>query len=417
MNPGCARKSCSGRNTRIIFDHAFIQNMGGRHLAHSPLTLDFEPSTLDDLRPSTCDLFMMKPLFGKVGIFGIGLLGGSVALGLRERFLAEEIHAYDPNPGALEDALALQVVDRVHPSLGSWIGELDLGVLAAPMGVLVSEGQKLSQFSAPHTLWTDVGSVKSPVVAALTGVLPNFVGSHPMAGSEKAGVEAAHAGLLQNAVWVITPTPDTSPKALSTLHNLVQNLGAYPLEISPELHDRLVARISHLPYLLAVGLNRLVAQDPQQDLLMFLAAGGFRDLTRVASGSPRMSRDMVVANKAALREAIEDLRAVMLELENLLEAPENLLEVAQEAKRTRDSLPIVKRSLLPVMNELVVQVPDKPGQIAAVSTALGKAGVNIKNFEVLAIRDEGGAIRMGFATPDEREQARHILEGIGYRVR
>ncbi len=360
---------------------------------------------------------MMNPLFGKVGIFGIGLLGGSVALGLRERFLAEEIHAYDPNPGALEDALALQVVDRVHPSLGSWIGELDLGVLAAPMGVLVSEGQKLSQFSAPHTLWTDVGSVKSPVVAALTGVLPNFVGSHPMAGSEKAGVEAAHAGLLQNAVWVITPTPATNPKALSTLHNLVQNLGAYPLEISPELHDRLVARISHLPYLLAVGLNRLVAQDPQQELLMFLAAGGFRDLTRVASGSPRMSRDMVVANKAALREAIEDLRAVMLELENLLEAPENLLEVAQEAKRTRDSLPIVKRSLLPVMNELVVQVPDKPGQIATVSTALGKAGVNIKNFEVLAIRDEGGAIRMGFATPDEREQARQILESIGYRVR
>lgn len=360
---------------------------------------------------------MMKPLFGKVGIFGIGLLGGSVALGLRERFLAEEIHAYDPNPQALEDALALQVVDRVHTSPGSWIGELDLGVLAAPMGVLVSEGQKLAGFSSPHTLWTDVGSVKLPVVQALTGVLPNFVGSHPMAGSEKTGVEAAHAGLLQNAVWVITPIPNTPAHALATMHELVQNLGAYPLEISPELHDRLVARISHLPYLLAVGLNRLVAQDPHQDLLMFLAAGGFRDLTRVASGSPRMSRDMVVSNKEALRLAVEDLRSVMLELENLLDTPENLLEVAQQAKRTRDSLSIVKRSLLPVMNELIVQVPDKPGQISTVSTALGNAGVNIKNFEVLAIRDEGGAIRMGFATPEEREQARRILEEVGYKVR
>lgn len=360
---------------------------------------------------------MMKPLFGKVGIFGIGLLGGSVALGLRERFLAEEIHAYDPNPQALEDALALQVVDRVHTSPGSWIGELDLGVLAAPMGVLVSEGQKLAGFSSPHTLWTDVGSVKLPVVQALTGVLPNFVGSHPMAGSEKTGVEAAHAGLLQNAVWVITPIPNTPAHALATMHELVHNLGAYPLEISPELHDRLVARISHLPYLLAVGLNRLVAQDPHQDLLMFLAAGGFRDLTRVASGSPRMSRDMVVSNKEALRLAVEDLRSVMLELENLLDTPENLLEVAQQAKRTRDSLSIVKRSLLPVMNELIVQVPDKPGQISTVSTALGNAGVNIKNFEVLAIRDEGGAIRMGFATPEEREQARRILEEVGYKVR
>lgn len=360
---------------------------------------------------------MMKPLFSKVGIFGIGLLGGSVALGMRERFLAEEIHAYDPDPGALEDALALQVVDKVHASLGDWVSELDLGVLAAPVGVLVNEGRKLARFSGPHTLWIDVGSVKGPVVEALTGVLPNFVGSHPMAGSEKAGVEAAHAGLLQNAVWVITPHRNTDPTALAKVHGLVQNLGAYPLEIAPELHDRLVARISHLPYLLAVGLNRLVAQDPHQDLLMFLAAGGFRDLTRVASGSPRMSRDMVVANKEALREAIEDLRAVMLELENQLEAPEALLETALEAKRTRDSLPIVKRSLLPVMNELVVQVPDKPGQIATVSTALGNAGVNIKNFEVLAIRDEGGAIRMGFATPEEREEARLILEGIGYKVR
>lgn len=360
---------------------------------------------------------MMKPLFGKVGIFGIGLLGGSVALGLRERFLAEEIHAYDPDPKALEDALALQVVDKVHTSLGGWVSDLELGVLAAPVGVLVGEGQKLARFASPHSVWLDVGSVKQPVVQALTGVLPNFVGSHPMAGSEKAGVEAAHAGLLQNAVWVITPTPHTTPSALEAVRSLVQNLGAYTLEMAPELHDRLVARISHLPYLLAVGLNRLVAQDPHQDHLIFLAAGGFRDLTRVASGSPRMSRDMVVANKQALREAIEDLRAVMLELENLLDFPERLLEVAQEAKRTRDSLPIVKRSLLPVMNELVVQVPDKPGQIAAVSTALGNAGVNIKNFEVLAIRDEGGAIRMGFATPEEREQARQILQGIGYKVR
>ncbi|MCL6525730.1 MAG: prephenate dehydrogenase/arogenate dehydrogenase family protein [Thermaceae bacterium] len=359
----------------------------------------------------------MAPVFGKVGIFGIGLLGGSVALGLRERFLAEEIHAYDPNPQALEDALALQVVDRVHTAPGGWIGELDLGILAAPVGVLVGEGQRLAPYAHPDSLWTDVGSVKAPVVQALSGVLPNFVGGHPMAGSEKAGVEAAHAGLLENAVWVLTPGPQTVPESLAKLRKLVGDLGAYPLEVAPELHDRLVARISHLPYLLAIGLNRLVAQDEHRDLLMYLAAGGFRDLTRVASGSPRMSRDMVVANRAALRGAIEDLRAILLELEDQLEAPETLLATAEEAKRTRDALPIVKRSLLPVMNELVVQVPDKPGQISIVSTALGSAGINIKNFEVLAIRDEGGAIRMGFASREEQEAARRVLEGIGYRVR
>ncbi|RIH86675.1 prephenate dehydrogenase/arogenate dehydrogenase family protein [Calidithermus roseus] len=359
----------------------------------------------------------MKPLFNKVGIFGIGLLGGSVALGLRERFLASEVHAYDPDPSALEDALALGVADKVHTTPGSWIGELDLGVLAAPVGVLTEVGRQLAPYARPDSLWTDVGSVKGPVVQALSGVLPNFVGSHPMAGSEKAGVEAAHAGLLQNAVWVITPTPETPPQALERLRHLVKELGAYPLEIPPALHDRLVARISHLPYLLAVALNHMVARDEHQELLMFLAAGGFRDLTRVASGSPRMSRDMVVSNREALREAVEELRAILAELEELLEHPEELLEAALAAKRTRDSLPIVKRSLLPTLHELVVQVPDKPGQIARISNALGDAHINIKQFEVLAIRDEGGAIRMGFATAEEREAARRILENIGYRLR
>lgn len=358
----------------------------------------------------------MKPLFRKVGIFGVGLLGGSVALGLKERFLAEEVHAYDQDPVALEKALFLGVADRVHTQLGPWVAELDLGVLAAPVGALPALGEALAPLAHPESLWTDVGSVKGEVVAALEGRLPHYLGGHPMAGSERAGVENAHAGLLQNAVWVLTPTDRTPLRAKEGVRRLVEALGAYPLEMPPLLHDRLVARISHLPYLLAVALNRMVAQSPHRDLLIFLAAGGFRDLTRVASGSPRMSRDMVVANKEALKEAIEELRAVLLELEELLEAPEALLEAAEAAKRTRDSLPIVRRSLLPEMHDLVVQVPDRPGEIARIATALGEAGVNIKDIEVLTIREAAGALRLGFATREERERARAVLQGVGYRM-
>lgn len=358
----------------------------------------------------------MKPLFRKVGIFGVGLLGGSVALGLKERFLAEEVHAYDQDLEALEKALFLGAADRVHPGIGPWVGELELGVLAAPVGALPELGRALAPFAHPESLWTDVGSVKGKVVGALEGLLPHFLGGHPMAGSERAGVENAHAGLLQNAVWVLTPTERTSPKAKEGVRRLVEALGAYPLEMPPLLHDELVARISHLPYLLAVALNRLVAQNPHRDLLMFLAAGGFRDLTRVASGSPRMSRDMVVENKEALKGAIEELRAVLLELEDLLEEPENLLKAAEEAKRTRDSLPIVRRSLLPEMHDLVVQVPDRPGEIARIATALGEAGVNIKDIEVLTIREAAGALRLGFATREEREEAKRVLQSAGYRL-
>jgi len=356
-------------------------------------------------------------VYKRVGIFGMGLLGGSVGLGLRERFLAREVVAYDPDPTALEAARALGAADRIETRLGPWIADLDLGVLAAPVGALETLGRAVAGHAAPNTLWTDVGSVKGPVVEALEPLLPRFVGSHPMAGSERAGVENAHAGLLQNAAWILTPSPRSTAADLRELEHLVEALGAYPLLVAPELHDRLVARVSHLPYLLAVALNRIVDADPNRETLMFLAAGGFRDLTRVASGSPRMSRDMVVANRAALREAAADLKAVLDELVSALDHPERLFEYAQGAKRVRDSLPVVRRTLLPVQHDLVIAVPDRPGELARITSALGAAGVNIKDIEVLNVRDEGGAIRLGFVSGEEKRAGREVLEAAGYRTR
>lgn len=357
----------------------------------------------------------MQPRYGRVGVFGVGLLGGSVALALKSRFLAAEIHAYDRDPAVLEAAQGLGVADRVHTELGDWIAGLDLAVLAAPVGTMPALIEAIRPHAGEATLFTDVGSVKGPVVEAARA-LPRFVGGHPMAGSERAGVENAHAGLLENAVWVLTPTEATDPADLEEAEALVSELGAYPLVLDPALHDRLVARVSHLPYLLAVALNLLVARDEKRDLLMFLAAGGFRDLTRVASGSPRMSRDMVVENRAAVRRALSDLRKALDELESSLDDPERLLRLAEEAKRTRDALPVVKRSLLPVRHELVVQVPDRPGELARITTALGEAGVNIKDIEVLTIRDAGGAIRLGFAEAGEKAAARRVLAAAGYKV-
>ncbi len=353
----------------------------------------------------------------KVGIFGVGLLGGSVALGLRGRLLAREIHAYDPAPLALEAAQALGVADVVHPSLGPWIGELDVAVLAAPTGALPALGQAVAAFAGPRTLWIDVGSVKAPVVDALEAALPRFVGTHPMAGSERAGVEHATAGLLENAVWVLTPTDRTPPDALDRATALVTELGAYPLRLDPALHDALVARVSHVPYLLAVALNLLVARDPHRDHLMFLAAGGFRDLTRVASGAPTMSRDMVVHNRAAVRQALGDLRALLGELEARLSDPEALLALAEDAKATRDALPVVRRALLPRLYDVVLAVPDRPGELARLTGALAEARVNIRDIEVLTIRDGRESIRIGFSSGEDRDAGRRALADAGYLVR
>jgi len=354
----------------------------------------------------------------RIGIFGMGLLGGSVALALRARGGDVELHAYDPDPGALEAALACGAADRVHATLGPWIAELDLGVLAAPVGALPALAEGVAPHAAPGSRWTDVGSVKGPIVRSLAPLLPGYVGGHPMAGRETPGIHNAHAGLLQNAVWVLTPTAETAPADLEAHRAVVTELGAYPLVLAPDLHDRLVARVSHVPYLLAVALNLLIARDPDHEHLLFLAAGGFRDVTRVASGAPAMSRDMVSENRDAVREALDDLEGILADLRARLDAPESLLDAAWEAKRTRDALPVVKRALLPQLFDLFLALADQPLELARLTTLLGEAGVNIRDIEVIKIRGAGGeAIRVGFADGEGRDRACEVLTAAGYRIR
>lgn len=354
-------------------------------------------------------------LFDTAVVAGVGLIGGSVALGLRQRFLAKHVIGLDANPEVLREAEALGMVDEVRSSAGEWLRKADLVILAAPMQVLAPLARELAPFLSPTALVTDVGSVKGGITREMERLgVRHFVAGHPMAGSERGGVAHARASLLENAIWVLTPTDQTPLTALSRVRHLVEHLGAAPVVMPPAAHDSLVATISHLPYLASLALTHMVARDER---LSLLAAGGFRNLTRVASGNPRMSRDMVVENRVALKEALARFRNQLERLEADLDEPEELLAAAKEGKRTRDSLPIVKRSLLPPKYDLVVAVPDKPNQIGAVTQALGAAGVNIKDIEVLAIREEGGAIRLGLGSFEDVGTAAEILAEAGFEVR
>lgn len=354
-------------------------------------------------------------LFDTAVVAGVGLIGGSVALGLRQRLLARRVIGLDASPGVLREALALGVVDEIQTAPGEWLRAADLVVLAAPMRALAPLARDLAPFLNPQALVTDVGSVKGGIAAEMERLgVRSFVAGHPMAGSERGGVTHARAALLENAVWVLTPTDHTPLTALSRARTLVESLGAAPVVMPPDAHDALVATISHLPYLTSLAMTHMVARDER---LSLLAAGGFRDLTRVASGDPRMSRDMVVENKAALREALARFRGQLERLEADLDEPEELLAAALEGKRTRDSLPIVKRSLLPQRHDLVVAVPDRPNQLGAVTQTLGAHGVNIKDIEVLAIREDGGAVRLGLESPEDVQRAAAILTAEGFEVR
>lgn len=355
------------------------------------------------------------PLFKKVVIAGVGLIGGSIGLGVRQRFLAETVAGYDPDPEALDAAQWTGVIDETHLEPGEWLRDAELVILAAPVQALTELAASLEPWLGKDTIVTDVGGVKSDVVRQLSHL--RFVGGHPMAGSERPGVVNADAAMLENAVWVLTPVQDTDPEALRRVEDFVTQLGAKSLKVEPAQHDRLVAAVSHVPYMTALALTQLVAFDKDRDLMMLLAAGGFRDLTRVASGSPRMSRDMVVGNSEMVRRTAKELARHLQELVDTLEDPEELLRVANRAKRTRDSLPIVRRSLYPARFEITIAVPDQAGQLAIITQALGEANVNIKDIEVLGIREAGGAVRLEFDDEDGMRRGTIALRQKGYEIR
>ncbi|MEM7737787.1 MAG: prephenate dehydrogenase/arogenate dehydrogenase family protein [Deinococcota bacterium] len=356
-----------------------------------------------------------EPFFDTVVIAGVGLIGGSIGLGMRQRFLAKTIIGLDNDPTVLEAATGLGILDEEYLQAGDWLQRADLVILASPARTIIDSAKEIEPFLRPDTIVTDVGSVKGDIVKALSHL--NFVGSHPMAGSERGGVVNADAGLLENAVWILTPDVDTNFGALKRVRNFVEELGARTIEVDPIQHDYLVAVVSHVPYLAAVALTNAVAHDRNRNLMMLLAAGGFRDLTRVASGSPRMSRDMVVSNKDALREALASFREQLDTLESLLDEPEDMLEHAQRAKRSRDSFPIVKRSLLPARYELFIAVPDKTGELAVITGSLSDAQVSIKDIEVVGIREAGASIRLAFESEQALETAKQVLTERGYDAR
>lgn len=361
--------------------------------------------------------------FETVLVAGVGLIGGSIGLGVRERRLAAKVVGFDRDAGVLDAATGIGAIDEARLEPGPWLADVDLVVLAAPTKALADLAAGLLPHLRPSAVVTDVGSVKRPVLEALHGLIgqganrPRFVGGHPMAGSERAGVLNADASLLENAVWVLTPTAATDPLATAAVRDFVTALGARPIEIDPERHDRLVATVSHLPYLAAIALTGLIDGGDDRALKMLLAAGGFRDLTRVASGDPRMSRDMVSDNADAVRAALDAFREQLAAIEAVLDEPDPLLQRAEAAKRARDAIPIVKRGLLPARHELVIAVRDRPGEFAHVTAALAEAGVNIKDLEVLGVREYGGAVRLAFEDRESLDTGRAVLEAAGYQVR
>ena len=251
---------------------------------------------------------MAAPLFKKIVIFGVGLIGGSFALALRKADTVGEAVGFGRGAATLEQAKQLGIIDRIGADLAE-LGDADLVLLATPVGQMPDIMARIAPHLGAHTLVTDGGSTKSDVVAAARANLGNkisqFIPAHPIAGAEKSGAAAAQADLYRGKKVVLTPLPENSAESVARVKQAWKLCGALVSELTPQQHDEVFAAVSHLPHLLSFALVHDLAQRPNRDLLLTFAASGFRDFTRIAASSPEMWRDICLANRDALLRELD----------------------------------------------------------------------------------------------------------------
>ncbi len=274
--------------------------------------------------------------FRKVAIVGVGLLGGSLGMALRSRKLARRVVGIGRRQAALDRAIAVGAVDEGTLDIRAGASEAELVVLATPVGSMVELARAAAQAAPQGALMTDVGSTKARVVQGIeeaAGGRVRFVGSHPMAGSERRGVDEASATLFEGALCFVTPTPRTDPLALAAVRELWQAVGARVRALTPAEHDRLLALASHLPHVVAAALVNVATPEA-----IACAGTGFRDTTRVASGDPRLWADVCLHNRERLLEALAGFEQQVRTLRRILSdgSDGELVAWLESAKAMRD---------------------------------------------------------------------------------
>jgi len=263
------------------------------------------------------------PPFETVCIVGVGLIGGSFGLAIKAAGLAKRVVGVARRPETIEKAIARGAIDEGGADAATVAAGADFVFLAPPVAQMRGLCEQIAPVLRAGAIVTDAGSTKSNIVRECTPVFAgkaSFVGGHPMAGSEQTGVDAARADLFKDAMWLLTPTSRTPDFAVANLKKLVENLGATPLLLDPDTHDKLLAVTSHVPHITASALMQVFLQSrAEHEIVQKLVGSGWRDATRVAAGSPEMWRDICLANRASVGRSVADLVMELNRFQALLE--------------------------------------------------------------------------------------------------
>lgn len=360
--------------------------------------------------------------FEKVGFIGLGLIGGSIAKKIKINHPGCTILATAGHASTITQAYEMGVIDNEKPLSLDAFAECDYIFLCAPVQSNIAYLRELKNCISKDCIITDVGSTKVQIhkeVIAL-GLERNFIGGHPMTGSEKTGISNANPAILENAYYIITPTAQNTQEQIEDFRAFVQSLGSIPLILNYETHDYSTASISHLPHMIAFSLVNLVQEiDDENETMKTIAAGGFRDITRVASSSPVMWENICESNRKPILDLMDRYIDKLKSLRGLIENEDanGLTAYFQSAKDYRDSMFIPSKKSAASVFEIYLDLADEAGEIATIATILAFKGVNIKNIGIIHNREyEEGVLRIEFYEQDSLELAVRLLEAKNYKI-
>lgn len=364
----------------------------------------------------------MYSLHFTIGFAGLGMIGGSIARTIRRVHPDCTLYAYDVDQKSIQAALADGTLNRTFDKLDENFANCDIIFLCAPVDINIENLKILKPIIPANCLLTDVGSVKNPMQNAVKelGLECQFIGGHPMVGSEKTGYINSNDRLLENAYYFVTPSSNTMFQHIATMSSFVQSLGALAVTLRPEEHDFITASISHVPHLIAAELVQIVRRaDTQNGMLKQLAAGGFKDITRIASSSPIMWEQICMNNSENIKKLLKTIIDDIQQMINHMDQGDGkyINTYFEEAGTYRNSVPDHSVGLFEKIHKVFVDIPDEPGTIANVTSQLAFNSINIKNLGIVNNREfEEGALEILFYDEESCNRAAEVLEKRNYTV-
>lgn len=360
------------------------------------------------------------------GFVGLGLIGGSIAKALRRSIPDIRLLAYDVSEDTLKASLADGITDQITRHIDENFAACDYIFLCGPVRENELSAEKVKQYLSPDAILTDVGSVKTDIHKRMNelSLSHRFIGGHPMAGSERYGYLNSKAGLLENAYYILTPAECPSSVSLvpeekvTAFRELVQKMGAIPLLLDAAGHDYVTAAVSHLPHVIASSLVNLVKDsDSGEGIMKMIAAGGFKDITRIASSSADMWQQICLTNAENVSRLLGDYIASLTNIKEQLEhrSGDALYDLFDNARIYRDSFIDISSGPIKISYSLNVDIADEPGALAAIATILALNHISIKNIGIIHNREfEEGVLRIEFHDEPSLHNAGIILHAKGY---